>query len=221
MLSDDINDIMKARIRHLVAELAYSVHFTIPHIFGVNDLAREYEMTWKYIVTLMAALTLTACGGESESGQSPENNSENPANNATENNASPATENNATSENNTGNNEVAGPTYWEDVAPIIEARCANCHIEDGIGPFELQDYEDAKPFASLIAEAVQERTMPPFQPGKECNEFQHDPSLTDEQIQTVNDWVEAGAPEGDESAKGDPLPDISSDGLSQIGRAHV
>ena len=33
---------------------------------------------------------------------------------------------------------------WDDVAPIFNAKCVQCHQQGGIAPFRLDDYEIAK-----------------------------------------------------------------------------
>ena len=32
---------------------------------------------------------------------------------------------------------VNTPTYYADVAPILQARCTSCHTDGGIAPFTL------------------------------------------------------------------------------------
>lgn len=107
------------------------------------------------------------------------------------------------------------PTWYQDVAPILEAKCAVCHEAGGIAPFPLETYAEAKPFAAAIAAATASGSMPPWPASDDCNTYQFDRSLSDEQIATLGAWSEAGAPEGDPSAPG---PAISSEiaGLSRI-----
>ena len=47
--------------------------------------------------------------------------------------------------------EHVDPTYNGQVAAILEARCASCHAEGGIGPMPLTSFEDAKTHAGAIA----------------------------------------------------------------------
>lgn len=89
------------------------------------------------------------------------------------------------------------PTYTRDVAPILDSRCVNCHQDGGIAPFGLTTYEEASTFASLIADAVTDRRMPPAQPVPGCQDYVPDPSLSDEEIAAISDWADAGAPQGD------------------------
>jgi hypothetical protein len=91
-----------------------------------------------------------------------------------------------------------GPTFHGDVAPIFNQKCAGCHQEGGIGPFLLTEYEPARERASQIEAYTAQRIMPPFliETGGECGSFDESVALTDAEIATIGEWVEAGAPEG-------------------------
>ncbi|MEM6926936.1 MAG: hypothetical protein AAF602_08420 [Myxococcota bacterium] len=97
-----------------------------------------------------------------------------------------------------GGSSGDAPTFAE-VGPIFESRCISCHQEGGIGPFRLDTYADAKPWADASAAATAARSMPPFLVVGDgsCGEFEDSEWLTDEQLATIADWAAAGAPEGD------------------------
>lgn len=63
----------------------------------------------------------------------------------------------------------------------------------------LLKYEQARPWAKAIKEEILERRMPPWGAVKGFGQFANDPSLSQEQIHMIADWVEGGAPEGDRS----------------------
>jgi mono/diheme cytochrome c family protein len=88
-------------------------------------------------------------------------------------------------------------TYTRDVAPILQAKCQECHRPGSIGPFSLLTYADAKARAKGIQEYTQRRIMPPWKAADGFGEFQDVRRLTDAQIQTIAHWVDVGAPEGD------------------------
>jgi len=90
-------------------------------------------------------------------------------------------------------------TYAKDVAPILQAKCQVCHQPGSIAPMSLLTYEQAKQFAPLIKARVEARTMPPWHIDRSVGirDFKNDRSLSDEQIRTIVEWVDAGAPPGD------------------------
>lgn len=88
-------------------------------------------------------------------------------------------------------------TFTADVAPILFDNCTSCHRPDGIAPFSLLTYEDAKNHAAAIVAATRARVMPPWKPEPGYGEFVDERRLTAEQIATLRQWVEGGLVEGD------------------------
>lgn len=92
---------------------------------------------------------------------------------------------------------AAVPTFSKEVVRIFQANCQECH-RPGIQftPMALMTYEDVRPWAKSIREAVANREMPPWHANPAHGEFKNDISLTEEQIATIVRWVDAGAPRG-------------------------
>ena len=92
----------------------------------------------------------------------------------------------------------AAPTYTKDVAPILQAKCQNCHRRHQVGPFALETYEQARKRSRDIAAVTEERSMPPWKPTAGVGpKLKHDQSLTHAEIAILAAWAEAGAPRGD------------------------
>ena len=100
----------------------------------------------------------------------------------------------------------ATPTFTKDVARIFQAKCESCHRPDSIAPMSLVTYEESRPWARSIKNRVAARQMPPWHIDETIGiqEFKNDRSLSDEEIETIVRWVDAGAPKGD--AKDMPPP---------------
>lgn len=96
-------------------------------------------------------------------------------------------------------------TFAEDVAPLLYQHCSSCHRPGLPAPFGLLTYEDARSHAAQIADAVASRRMPPWLPSAGYGEFAGDRRLTDEEVATIERWVETGSREGD-SAQIPPPP---------------
>jgi mono/diheme cytochrome c family protein len=90
-------------------------------------------------------------------------------------------------------------TFTKDVERILQENCQVCHQPDAIGPMALTSYEEVRPWAPLIREAVVTQKMPPYQydTGVGIQELQSDMRLSQEEIETIVAWVDAGAPQGD------------------------
>lgn len=113
--------------------------------------------------------------------------------------------------------EPSGPTYWQDVQPILHTHCSSCHTEGGIAPFSLEDPQMATAMAGLIAKTTTERTMPPWPPGGETPKLLHERSLPQEQIDLLAAWAAAGAPLGDAKRPGPTVdPEVVDIGATEL-----
>ncbi|MCZ2146380.1 MAG: cytochrome c [Bryobacterales bacterium] len=101
-------------------------------------------------------------------------------------------------------------TYSREIIRIFEKRCFSCHGEGGAAPMSLTKYEDARPWAKAIKEEVLERRMPPWGAVKGFGVFRNEEALSQEEVGLIADWVEGGAPEGEQKYY---PPKISTDGL--------
>lgn len=88
-------------------------------------------------------------------------------------------------------------TYSDDIAPIIQRECQSCHRQGEVAPFALTDYQDAKAWATEIAEYTKAGLMPPWKPAKGFGHFKNERRLSEKEIEMLTDWAEAGAPAGD------------------------
>jgi len=95
--------------------------------------------------------------------------------------------------------DVRPVTFSKDIAPIFQAKCQDCHRPGQVAPMSLLTFEEARPWARSIKQKVQSRMMPPWHIDKTVGvqKFKNDISLSDEQIDTIVRWVDAGAPMGD------------------------
>ena len=97
--------------------------------------------------------------------------------------------------------EARAVTFSGDVAEIIYNNCTRCHREGGIGPMELISYQDVRRYASRIRYQVGNGLMPPYAYDRDqgIQDLKEDWRLSQDQIQTIVDWVDQGAPLGNEN----------------------
>src|SRR5213083_2017511 len=99
-------------------------------------------------------------------------------------------------------------TFSNDVAPIFQAKCQECHQPNSIAPMSLITFQEARPWARSIRERVSTRQMPPWHIDKSVGvqHFKNDMSLSDEQVDTIVRWVDEGAVQGDPRDLPPPKP---------------
>lgn len=95
-------------------------------------------------------------------------------------------------------------TFNKHIAPILNARCVECHRDGEIGPFTLTSYDDVLGWEETILEVIADNRMPPWHANPEFGHFSNDARLSDDEKKTLRDWVANGMPEGD--AKDLPEP---------------
>jgi hypothetical protein len=106
-------------------------------------------------------------------------------------------------------------TFNRDVAPIIFQNCTPCHRPGESGPFTLLSYDDVKQRAQQIVTTTEHRFMPPWKPDPEFRRFEGERWLDPDDIDTLREWVDGGAVEGDPRDR--PTPPRFTDGW-QLGK---
>jgi hypothetical protein len=100
----------------------------------------------------------------------------------------------------------SAPTFYHDVLPILQRRCQQCHRPEGSAPMPLVTYDQVRPWAKAIREAVASRKMPPWFADPCCGHFSNDRSLTSHEINILTHWNGAAGDAAD--APGLPSPDV-------------
>jgi hypothetical protein len=95
-------------------------------------------------------------------------------------------------------------TFNKDVLPILQRNCQSCHRPNNIAPMSFLTYETTRPWAKAMKAAVATRKMPPWFADPQHGHFSNDPSLKQNEIDTIVKWADSGAAQGD--AKDAPPP---------------
>ncbi len=91
---------------------------------------------------------------------------------------------------------VGGPSFAATVQPVLEANCASCHNDGGVGAsvWRLEQASDASEVASGLGLAVGAGYMPPWPASDVGIPLQHSMALDQSEIDAVVAWAEAGGP---------------------------
>lgn len=116
----------------------------------------------------------------------------------------------------------ASVTYSNQVVRLLQDHCQSCHRPEGLAPFPLMTYDDAKSRASLLEAAVVSHRMPEGMPVRidtGCSDpetFLGPRRLSASEIEIFSTWAIEGMPEGDASDL--PPPRIFPDGEWVMGQ---
>lgn len=81
-------------------------------------------------------------------------------------------------------------TYTEDVFPIVNQRCAACHVSGGVAPMSLLTYKDAAPWAESMRAELLASHMPPWY------ELNDPHRLSPRELDVLLTWATGGTPQG-------------------------
>src|SRR5688572_18476535 len=96
-------------------------------------------------------------------------------------------------------------SFNKDVLPILQRECQLCHRPGEAGPMSFLSYESTRPWAKAIKQAVLSKKMPPWFADSSYGEFRNRPGLTAADMETLAQWSDNGAPEGNDRDKPAPI----------------
>jgi hypothetical protein len=109
-------------------------------------------------------------------------------------------------------------TFYKDVLPILQSRCQECHRPGEAAPMPLLSYQQARPWAKAIRDAVLSGKMPPWHADPHIGKFSNARTLTGVEREVLTGWAAGGAKEG--NPKDAPAPKAYTDGWT-IGKPDV
>ena len=100
--------------------------------------------------------------------------------------------------------------YNEHLFPIFRDRCGSCHIDGGVGPMSLVNYQEAYPWTQSIREEILGLRMPPWQAEDGFGNFKNGHALTATDMDMILEWSSGGYPQGPRD-KAPVAPEVSVD----------
>src|SRR6266851_8326948 len=85
------------------------------------------------------------------------------------------------------------PTFYKDVLPVLQRNCQGCHRPGEAAPMAFLGYEDTRPWAKAIRQAVLTKKMPPWLADSAHGQFANDRTLTAADVETLTAWADGGA----------------------------
>src|ERR1700692_1374653 len=88
-------------------------------------------------------------------------------------------------------------SFHKDIEPILQRNCQSCHRPGQIAPMSFLTYQSVRPWAKAMKAATLSRKMPPWFADPQHGPYLNDRSLKQNEIDTIAQGADAGAPEGD------------------------
>jgi peroxiredoxin len=107
------------------------------------------------------------------------------------------------------------PTFYADVAAIMQRRCQRCHHAGTPAPFALTTYDEVKNRGEMVAEVVRDQRMPPWYADPKYGHFINAPGMTVDERDKIVAWVNADCPAGDPARA--PAPQVFAKTEWRIG----
>jgi hypothetical protein len=106
-------------------------------------------------------------------------------------------------------------TFNGEIASIIHHQCMPCHRPGEAGPFHLVTYDDVRKKAKTIVKVIRSGLMPPWPADPTYQSYIGERILSQEEIRLIEQWVNAGCPEGNHLPS--PAAPVYPEG-SQLGK---
>ncbi len=101
-----------------------------------------------------------------------------------------------------------GPTWHQDVQPMLNSHCTRCHYEGGLGPGDFTDLETVRALGPAMVGAMEAGEMPPAAADPTCREYKGSEhlNLPADDAATFAAWLDADTPEGDPTTAPEVVP---------------
>lgn len=95
-------------------------------------------------------------------------------------------------------------TWHADISRVLQDRCNECHRADGVAPFALETYSQARAKSGMLRFVTDHGVMPPWGATPGSGPWRNDRSLAAADKAALDAWIAADCPEGDPADA--PLP---------------
>lgn len=92
-------------------------------------------------------------------------------------------------------------TFSDDVLPIVQTRCAECHSPGGVAPMSLLTHADAIPWAESIRVELMAGHMPPWRIESAATRFRNLAPFSAREMNVLLTWASGGTPQGNGGAE--------------------
>ncbi len=94
-------------------------------------------------------------------------------------------------------------TFTKDIAPILTNHCVRCHIDGGVAPWSMTDYDKIVGWSAMIEQVMLSKRMPPWKADPTIGSFNNTFELAEKDRRKLVRWINDGMSygEGDDPLK--------------------
>ena len=92
---------------------------------------------------------------------------------------------------------IKNRVFWNDVAPIIQSKCTNCHNPSGSGLMDFMNYSDVAGRKAMFRYVIENDLMPPWFVDPNTGPWKNDLSLSPKEKAVILKWIDQGSLRGE------------------------
>ncbi|MEP0264844.1 redoxin domain-containing protein [Dokdonia sp.] len=93
-------------------------------------------------------------------------------------------------------------TFTKDIAPILTNHCVRCHVDGGVAPWSMTDYDKIVGWSAMIEQVILSKRMPPWKADPTIGTFKNTFEIAEEDRRKLVRWIKNGMSYGEGN---DPL----------------
>src|SRR5437870_6267019 len=83
-------------------------------------------------------------------------------------------------------------TFYKDVLPVLQKNCQGCHRPGEAAPMSFLTYDQTRPWAKAMKQAVLTKQMPPWFADAHFGKFSNDRTMSQADVDTLASWADTG-----------------------------
>ncbi|MFC4634832.1 redoxin domain-containing protein [Dokdonia ponticola] len=87
-------------------------------------------------------------------------------------------------------------TFTHDIAPILTNHCVRCHVDGGVAPWSMTDYDKIVGWSAMIEQVMLSKRMPPWKADPAIGSFDNSFAIAEKDRRKLVRWIQEGMPYG-------------------------
>ena len=80
-------------------------------------------------------------------------------------------------------------TFTHDIAPILTNHCVRCHVDGGVAPWSMTDYDKVVGWSAMIEQVMLSKRMPPWKADPAIGSFDNSFAISEKDRRKLVRWI--------------------------------